>query len=116
MPLNLRQPAKHTPLRVFKYRRMQYMVGRILTTKETWTRMIRASCQCGDCLCTGPDADGKEMDAATVDIRCDEAMDGRIYRAVFVEDARDHETGHIESWHWRMVPIDTPAAAGKPEA
>lgn len=109
----IRSPG-HTSHRVFKYRRSAWKTPNGLTIKETWTRLVRQCCQCEECMGSGPDRDAREADANEVDIRCDSAVDGGLYRAVFVPGARDHETGNVEEWHWRMLPLDDTTSSGKP--
>ena len=109
--LGLKERAEPCTCRaIYRYHTATYLSGgRSIVTQSQWNFLKSKSVLCDRCEKLGrrlfhPLEDAKEVGADQIHIEADDLKSGGLYRAVFVEESRDPETGASEFWSWLMKP------------
>lgn len=94
---------------IYRYHTATYLSAGRIVTQSQWNFLKSKSVLCDRCDKLGrrlfhPVEDAKEVSADQIHIEADDLKSGGLYRAVFVEESRDQETGASESWSWLMKP------------
>ncbi len=95
---------------IYRYHTATYLSAGRIVTQSQWNFLKSKSVLCDRCEKLGrrlfhPVEDAREVSA-------DDLKNDGLYRAVFVEESRDPETGTSESWSWLMKPYTEERAHG----
>lgn len=98
------------PGQLYRYEARCYQDRRgSIVAKFSWVPLVRRSCPgCPTCNGYGPRDEARDADAEAVDIRCENPVDGGIYRADWVKQPlRGPDWVDEGDGYWNMIEVTT---------
>ena len=92
---------------VLRYLENNYWQENRLVYKQEWRWLKSLSCKgphSSGQRCYNPILDAEESDMDSLDLRCDNPVHGKLYKAVMIVDNGGIWNDGEFSWHWEMIP------------